>query len=56
MMAEGGAQAELLAVVQYDYQQLADYLRSKGTRTETAKLFEDNLIDGEAFFSLSRRI
>ena len=53
MMAEEEDQAELMTVAQYDYQQLADYLRGKGMRTEVAKSFEDNLIDGEAFVSMT---
>ena len=53
VMAEGEDLAELMTLAQYDYQQLADYLRREGMRMEVAKSFEDNLIDGEAFVSMT---
>ena len=39
VMAEGEDQAELMTLAQYDYQQLADYLRREGMRMEVAKSF-----------------
>jgi len=40
-------------IAEYDCQQLSDYLLSSGIREECAAAFTDNMINGEAFFSLS---
>jgi len=47
------AEAEVQVVMQYNYQQFADYLQRKEMRREIVELFEENLIDGEVFFDLS---
>ena len=57
MMAEGEAQAELLAVAQCDYQQLVDYIRSKGTWTEMLNCLKRRMYtSGELAFLLCKQL
>ena len=40
-------------VAKYDRQELSDYLLSSGIRQEVAEVFQANMINGNAFLSLS---